>query len=89
MENVIEQAVLEYIALKAQMEQIEGHLKRVRPVIEDAVPLGETKVIAGHKISHTEAIRENFQLKAARFTVPAEVLAPFITISTYTQLRVK
>lgn len=81
--------VEEYLALKAQAEQIETRLKEIKAIIEGTIPVGGTYNYGGRKVSLTECIRENFQLKAARLLMPAEVLAPFVTLSVYTQLRVK
>jgi len=78
-----------YLALKGQAEEIEARLKEMRDAMAKKVKVGTTVTFGDYQLSHIEVTRENFQLKAARLLMPAELLAPFVTLSVYTQLRVK
>lgn len=85
----IEDTVREYVELKAQSEQLEKAMKRLRNVLEVALS-GEPEhkaVIAGFRLVLIEVERDNFNLKKAKEELDGRMLRPYISISKYTQLR--
>lgn len=78
-----------YVALKAKLDRIEAQMKEYRKEIEASVEVGEKVQVGTHEIILSACTRENFALSDAKRHIPAEVLAPFISTSSYNRLVVK
>lgn len=86
----IDEAVATYKTLKAQIAKLEAQLQPVKEALEHAASQTADGVILGEtfKVTLVIAQRENFKLKDAKAILGAEILEPFISTSTYSQLRV-
>jgi hypothetical protein len=85
----LDNAVREYLKLKAQLAEIEARMKEVRIPIEEALALrGEPMEIAGFNCTLQPCERENFNLKEARKHIKESVLEPYLSTSRYNQLRI-
>ncbi len=86
----VAEAVAKYKDIKAQMTFLESQLKPIKDTLEVAasqMPDG-TIITEAFKIALTIAQRENFSLKNAKAALGEDALKPFISISTYSMLRV-
>ena len=84
------QAVIQYREIQAKLAYLQNELKAPRQVIENAVLAApELKIITPeYKITMSEVNRENFDKKAALVALGREVLAPYISTTSFFQLRV-
>lgn len=77
-----------YKALALQIERLEAQKAEIKAVLElEAIKNGGEVIVDVFKIKLITAERENFSLKKAR-EVLGDSLNPFITVSSYTQLRI-
>jgi hypothetical protein len=89
-DSKLAQAVLDYVSLKEQAAALESRMRDLREPIEKAVAKSQGQLdVAGFTLTLSECSRESFNLKAARCTVPAHILAPFVSKSSYTRLVIR
>jgi len=83
------QAVLAYKDIKAQITFLEEQLKGHKETIEAAASnTPDGKIVTEHfKVTLSICERENFKLKDAKIVL-GDALAPFISTSAYTMLKV-
>lgn len=88
------EALNKYTALKAQIAELEEQMKPFKAKLEIAAQRSSDGIIVinDHKVHLVPVSRENFGLKKAKETLDQKAfekfLAPFITVSNYTQLKV-
>lgn len=83
-------ALEEYLSLKCQMEALTDRMKEVRLPIEEALVLrGAPMEIAGFDCSLTDVKRANFNLNEAKKHIRLNVLAPYISYSTFSRLDIR
>ena len=86
-EALLEQ-VRQYKLLQNQMERLEAQRNEIKAILElEAIKHGGEVIIDVFKIKLIAAERENFSLKKAK-EVFGDKLNPFISLSSYTQLRI-
>lgn len=89
-EQTLEMVAKEYKNIKAQIEALEESLKPFKSTLEEAaLAAPDMKLdLDGYKVILSEVSRENFDLKTAKIKLGVEIVAPFVKVSNYTQLRV-
>lgn len=90
--TALEASVIRYRELKLQIHELEKEIEQHKSVIEAAVPAGSDQVIAGFRVLLSKCERDNFALGRARKELSQsvlELLAPFISKSSYNRLEVK
>ncbi len=89
-EAILLQAVIKYKELQAQITFIQNELKAPRAIIESAASAAPEQSIVTplFKISLIEVERENFDKKAAIAAIGRKKLAPYMSTTTFQQLRV-
>lgn len=89
--GAIESIVRQFAHVKEQADALEQEKRRLKDAIEEHLAylgLRETE-IAGFKINVSDCSRENFNLKEAIAKIGRPALSPFISETSYTQLRIK
>lgn len=86
---ILLQAVLKYREIQAQVAFLQNELKAPRSIIESAVQIAGGSIITPKfKITYTEVNSERFDKEAAIKALGRKTLKPFLSTSTYFQLRV-
>ena len=93
----ISEVIKQYFEMNEQVKQLEKALKELKPQIElhiaketntlkliDSV----TMAIGDYIATLTPASRESFNLKEAKKVIMTEELSPFLSVSSYTTLKV-
>lgn len=87
---ILLQAVLKYKELQAKVNFVLNEMKASRSIIESAAMAAKGGVIVTEqfKVSLVDVERENFDKKAAIEALGRKKLAPFLSTTTFKQLRV-
>lgn len=79
----------EWIQVTSQLKALEKRKAELKEFLEpylDSQP-GKTSEIVGFKFTLVVGERESFRLKDAKEKIDGRVLAPYITVSAYSQIR--
>lgn len=85
----IEGSGREYISLKEEKSRIERRLEILKeglePLLEEAP--GKSVELAGWKMTLLHTSRESFSLSKAKEKIDGRTLAPFVSVSEFSQIR--
>lgn len=89
-DEILLQAVKKYKELQANIQFLQEDLKASRLIIENAVKHApDFRIVTkDYKITYSEVSSERFDKEAAISKLGRKKLEPFLSISTYHQLRV-
>lgn len=85
----IEEVAREWIELKTSEANLEKKKRELKPELEAYLNDQPEKSaeIAGFKFTLVESSKESFKLKDAKEKLDGRTLAPYITVSSFTQIR--
>lgn len=90
--QTIAEAAVEYKKLSGQIKELEDRKRELSAILLPQAKLEKKIIIDYHGIDisvvYVESARESFDLKEARLRLPAEVIAPYIKVSTSEYVRV-
>lgn len=87
----IESVVRRYAVIAEQIKELEDEKRDLKGAIENQLAHAGVKqaTFGEFEVSQSDCSRENFNLKEACRVLNKSLLAPFISETAYTQLRVK